>query len=31
MAYPPKVYERLMTMPDEQFTARMSMTEPPVP
>lgn len=31
MAYPPKVLERLMTMPDEEFTARMSVTEPPVP
>jgi catechol 2,3-dioxygenase-like lactoylglutathione lyase family enzyme len=31
MAYPPKVYARLMTMPDDEFTARMSMTEPPVP
>lgn len=31
MAYPPKLYERLMTMPDDEFTARMSMTEPPVP
>ena len=31
MAYPPAVYEKLMTMPDDVFTARMSMTEPPVP
>jgi catechol 2,3-dioxygenase-like lactoylglutathione lyase family enzyme len=31
MAYAPKLYERLMTMPDEELTARMSITEPPVP
>ena len=31
MAYPPAIYEKLMTMPDDEFTARMSMTEPPVP
>jgi catechol 2,3-dioxygenase-like lactoylglutathione lyase family enzyme len=31
MAYPPAVYEKLTTMPDDEFTARMSMTEPPVP
>lgn len=31
MAYPPHVLERLMTMPDEVFTEKMSMTEPPVP
>lgn len=31
LAYPPKVYERLMTMPDDEFTARMSFPEPPVP
>ena len=31
MAYSPAVYEKLMTMPDETFTERMSVTEPPVP
>ncbi|CAN5806142.1 MAG: VOC family protein [Ilumatobacteraceae bacterium] len=31
MAYPAAVLERLMGMADEDFTARMSMTEPPVP
>jgi len=31
MAYPPAVYERLMSMPDDEFSARMSYTEPPVP
>lgn len=30
-AFPPDVYERLMTMPDEKLTARLSETEPPVP
>jgi len=30
MAYPPEVYERLMSMPDDQVTERLSVTEPPV-
>lgn len=30
MAYPRQVLERLMTMPDDDFTARMSMTDAPV-
>jgi len=30
MAYPPKVYARLMTMPDDEVTARFSEPEPPV-
>ena len=30
MLYPPKVYERIMTMPDDVLTARMSVPEPPV-
>jgi len=31
MAYPPKVYQALMTMPDDEVTARLSVTDPPVP
>ena len=31
MAYPPPVLQRLMGMPDDDVTARMSLTEPPVP
>jgi catechol 2,3-dioxygenase-like lactoylglutathione lyase family enzyme len=31
MAYPPKVYQALMTMPDADVTARLSVTDPPVP
>ena len=31
MAYPPPVLERLMGMADDDVTARMSLTEPPVP
>lgn len=30
MAYPPKVYQALMSMPDEQVIERLSVTEPPV-
>lgn len=30
MAYPDKLYARLMTMPDDEVTARLSETEPPV-
>src|SRR4051794_3867111 len=30
MAYPPAVYERLMTMPDDVLTARLSQPDPPV-
>lgn len=30
MAFPDKVYARLMTMADDELTARMSETEPPV-
>lgn len=30
MAYPRPVLDRLMSMPDDEFTARMSMTDPPV-
>jgi hypothetical protein len=30
MAYPPKAYEALMGMPDDELTARLSETEPPV-
>lgn len=31
LAYPPKLYAALMSMPDEELTARLSVTEPPVP
>lgn len=31
MAYPPKVYETLMTMSDADVTARLSISDPPVP
>ena len=31
LAYPAPVLEKLMATPDDEFTARMSMTEPPVP
>lgn len=31
MAYPPKLYQALMTMPDDEVTARLSVTDPPVP
>jgi catechol 2,3-dioxygenase-like lactoylglutathione lyase family enzyme len=30
MAYPPKVYDKLMAMPDDVMSARMSVPEPPV-
>lgn len=30
MAYPPKVYEALMSMPDDAVAERFSVTEPPV-
>jgi len=30
MVYPPDVYERIMTMPDDDLTARMSEPDPPV-
>ncbi|MGI9054090.1 MAG: VOC family protein [Ilumatobacteraceae bacterium] len=30
MAYPRPVLDRLMSMPDDEFTARMSKTDPPV-
>lgn len=31
LAYPPEIYEKLMTMPDEKLAERLSITEPPVP
>lgn len=31
MVYPPRQYERMVTMPDDELTARLSWTEPPVP
>lgn len=30
MAYPPKVYEKLVALPDEELSARSSFAEPPV-
>jgi hypothetical protein len=30
MRYPPEVYERIMTMPDDVLTARLSQPDPPV-